>query len=135
MVTYAPKNGEAKFIDVFNGGKILTRGEAEAIVLDLTGEGLREEQVKAASKKEIIVRMLHNLTGVAERTESNNDSLRYLDLILALTPDSAADRLQRARMRLQTNDTAGAKQDLRWLLDHEPVGVDLERVAELYHSL
>jgi regulator of sirC expression with transglutaminase-like and TPR domain len=103
--------------------------------MENSGEPLRDEQLKPASKKEIIIRMLHNLAGVAERSETGVDASRYLDLILAIAPDSAPDRLHRARLRLQARDIAGAKQDLRWLLDHQPRGVDLERVAELYQSL
>jgi hypothetical protein len=36
---------------------------------------------------------------------------------------------------MQRGDNAAAKIDLRWLLDHEPAGIDLERLGELYRSL
>ena len=58
-----------------------------------------------------------------------------LDALLALTPDSVSDRLNRARLRLQSGDTKGAKEDFKWLLDHQPPDVDLERIAEIYRSL
>jgi len=135
MVKYVPAQGPEQIIDVFNGGKIVTQGEAQETVFAATGEGFREAHLKPATKREIIVRMLRNLQGIAERNGAASDMLRYLDVIVALTPDSPPDRLARARLRLQMRDAAGAKEDLKWLLDHQPEGVDLERVAELLRSL
>jgi len=61
--------------------------------------------------------------------------LRYLDVILAIAPDGISDRLNRARLRLQSGDAAAAKVDFKWLLDEQPPGLDLDRIAELYRSL
>jgi uncharacterized protein HemY len=52
-----------------------------------------------------------------------------------LNPDSASDRLSRARVNIQRGDNTAAKLDVRWLLDHEPPGVDIEKLGELYRSL
>jgi regulator of sirC expression with transglutaminase-like and TPR domain len=79
--------------------------------------------------------MLRNLLGIAERNGSAVETLRYLDVILVLSPDSVPDRLKRAGLRLQTSDGPGAKEDFKWVLDQQPAGVDLERIAELYRSL
>ena len=79
--------------------------------------------------------MMRNLLSVAQRGDAAADILRYLNVILALAPDSTGDRLNRSRLHLQRGDTKAAKEDLKWLLDHQPAGVDLERIAELYRSL
>ena len=55
--------------------------------------------------------------------------------IVAISPDSPADRLDRARLRLQSGDSTGAKQDFKWLLDNESPGIDLERITEIYRAL
>src|SRR5262249_13022807 len=94
-----------------------------------------DDDFKPATKKQIIVRMLRNLTSLAMNDESNDGTLRYLDLILALSPEEPRERYTRAMFRLQTGDAEGGKQDLRWLLDHEPRGIDLERVEEMLRSL
>ena len=135
MVKYTPKEGPEQFLDVFNGGRTVTLNEAQEAVIAATGEGFRESQIIPATKREIIVRMLRNLEGIAERTGTSGDILRYLDVIVALAPNSATDHLLRARIRIQTRDRSGAKEDLKWILDHQPDGVDLERVTDLYHSL
>ncbi len=135
MVRYSPRTGEDQIIDVFNGGQTISRTEAQDRVFAATGDGFREADYATASKRDIIVRMLRNLFSIAERSESAAGALRYQDLIVALQPELARERLTRARLRLQSGDTPGAKQDLKWLLDGESPGVDLERIAELYRSL
>ena len=59
----------------------------------------------------------------------------FNNLIVALNPDSPGDRLSRARANMQRGDGEAAKADLRWLLDQEPAGIDLERLQEIYRSL
>ena len=109
--------------------------EAGELVESFTGEPLRDEFLKPARKRDIIIRMLRNLHGIAQRSQPSADALRYLDLIVALAPDSASERLERASLRLQGGDTAGAKEDFKWILDNEPAGINLERIAELFRSL
>ena len=135
MVAFKPKEGPEQIIDVFNGGKILSRTEAQERILEATGEGFRDADYRRATKREIIVRMLRNLLGIVQPGDTAAETLRYLDAIVALTPDSVTDRLGRAQLRLQTGDTAGAKADFKWLLDRQPPGVDLERIAEFYRTL
>lgn len=135
MVRYSPQTGDDQIIDVFNGGRTISRSEAQDRVFQATGDGFRDTDYTTTTKREIIIRMLRNLIGVSERSESAAGALRYQDLIVALQPEVARERLTRARLRLQSGDTPGAKQDLKWLLDGEAPGVDLERIAELYRSL
>ena len=96
---------------------------------------LTEAQLKPAKKRDIIIRMLRNLHSAAQRNETGPEGLRYLDLIIALLPESAMDHLERGRLRLQIGDRAGARQDFKWLLDNDPPGIDMERVAEVFQSL
>jgi regulator of sirC expression with transglutaminase-like and TPR domain len=135
MVGFKPKEGPEQIIDVFNGGRTLSRSEAQERILEATGEGFRDADYRRATKREIIVRMLRNLLGITQRSEPASEALRYLDAIVTLSPDSVSDRLGRAQLRLQTGDTAGAKADFKWLLDHKPPGVDLERIEEFYGTL
>lgn len=135
MVKHVPKKGAEQLIDVFDGGKALARADAEKLVENYTGGALTEVMLKAATKREIILRMVNNLTGIAQRTESAGEMLRYFDVIVALSPDEPKERWTRAMLRLQSGDSAGAKEDLKWLLDRNPPGINLERAAELYRSL
>jgi serine protease Do len=134
MVRFSDEKGREQLIDVFDGGKILTRSDAVEMVADNV-ERIGDDDFQPASSREIITRMLHNLVGIAQRNSSTADAARYLDAIVALNPDSAHDRLNRARIALQRGDNAGAKADLRWILDRKPAGIDLERLAELFRTL
>ena len=78
-------------IDSF-GGKIIDREQAA----QLTGLALEDLSFEPSSKKEIIKRMLRNLLQVAEREKDSNSQIRYLDAILAISPEDRYSRAQRA---------------------------------------
>ena len=113
----------------------MTAEEAKERVLANTGAPATEKDFQPATKRQIMVRILRNLSSIAQNSGSSADALPYLDLMLAVEPDSAAHRLERARLRLQSGDPAGAREDFQWLLDRAPPGLDLDRIAEIYRSL
>jgi len=51
------------------------------------------------------------------------------------TRAEAAQRVDRARLRAQSGDAAGATSDLRWILESAPEGIDAERIAEMIRRL
>lgn len=134
MVKFSPEDGEDHWVDVFDGGKILNRSEVNSMLLETAGVPLRPDLLKPAGKRDIVIRILHNLLNVARETDPGA-ALRYLELIVALAPENAVERLNRAVMRIQTGDRAGARNDLKWILEKEPGELDLERVRELYQSI
>jgi serine protease Do len=134
MVRYAPEGGEVQLIDVFDDGQILSRTEAQEKVLEASGAGFRDEHLRPASKRDIVVRMLHNLLSFSEREGNTSDALQYADLLVAISGEPT-DRLTRVRLHLLRGNVGGAREDLRWLQEAKPAGIDLERVSELYESL
>ncbi len=134
MVRFKPAGGLEQIIDVFDGGKVLTRSEAVELVAENV-DAIADKDFQPARKREIILRMLNNLLGLAQREGNVTDSLRYLDCILAVNPNSISDRLIRARMHVRARNNTAAKADLRWLLDQKSEGLDLERLTEWYDSL
>jgi regulator of sirC expression with transglutaminase-like and TPR domain len=135
IVQHVPAQGEGQMIDVYEGGRTLSREEAGQIVRTLTGNEIREEDLRPVSKQAILLRMLHNLLGLTPSEDDMKGALRYLDTILAIAPEAAKERLLRATGRLQTGDRAGAREDVEWLLQHEPGGIDREQVLELRRLL
>jgi serine protease Do len=126
VVRHVPAKGEAQLIDVYEGGQLLSREEAEKKVRVLAERPLSEEDLKAVDKRAILVRILHNLLNVAEREKDQEGALRYLDAILAIAVDAARQRAMRAFLRHKAGDRAGALQDVDWLLEHHPEGIDME---------
>lgn len=126
MVLHTPQKGERQLIDVFDGG---------AVVPPVRSLQFTDEDLQPATKRAIIVRMLRNLLSAARRANDSAAMLRYQELIVTLSPESAGDRIGRALLRLQNDDSEGGRLDLLWLLENHPRGVDLDRVEQLLRSL
>ena len=131
VVEFRPHDAAARVIDVFEGGRSLSRDEVEARVLAVTGQPVGDEQLAPVGKRGLLVRMLRNLHAIAARGQDTPGMLRYLDAILVLTPDSPQDRMYRAFFRYQSGQGASALEDLDWLIEHEPPGIELDRVRAL----
>jgi regulator of sirC expression with transglutaminase-like and TPR domain len=135
VVKYVPTKGEPQLVDVFDGGKPLSREEAEQKVRASAGRPLQEKDLAAVTKKAIVTRMLNNLLGVAQRSRDAEVMLRYLDTILAIAPEAAEERGARAVLRYQTGRRQESLADVDWLLEHQPDGLDLDRLREFRRML
>jgi regulator of sirC expression with transglutaminase-like and TPR domain len=135
VVRHIPAKGTPQLIDVYEGGKVLSQEDAKKRVRAYAERPAREADFAAVSKKAILIRMLYNLTDLARNDGDLKAVLRYLDTIVALAPDGANNRLMRASVRYQTGDRQGALVDLDWVLEHQPEGVDSERLREFRRLL
>jgi regulator of sirC expression with transglutaminase-like and TPR domain len=135
VVRHEPAKDEPRLIDVYEGGVPLSREEAAKKVEAITGRPLRETDLAAVGKRAILVRMLRNLLNLADQERDGPAMLRYLDAMLVIDPDAAPERAVRAGLRYQGGDKQGALADVDWLLEHEPEGIDLDRVRQLRRVL
>ncbi len=135
VVRHVPAKGEARLIDVFEGGKVMTRDEADKRVRAQYDRALTDDDLITTGKKAILVRVLHNLLGLAQGDEDLPGVLRYLDAILTITPDAARERWMRAIVRYNARQREAAREDTDWLLEHHPEGIDPRRVRELRERL
>ncbi len=123
------------FIDAFDRGKILTETEATALLLDLNRELPSENAWKAVPNRDVILRMLNNLTANAGTAEDDTRTLRYLNAALAIAPAAAHQRLQRLLLHAKTGRKQQALEDAAHLIEQAPPGIDIHRVEELMESL
>jgi len=135
LVRHVPAKGEAKLIDVYEGGKEMTRDDADKRVGAQYDRPLQEEDLAATGTKAILVRMLQNLLGLAQRDEDMFGALRYLDAIVTITPEAGRERWMRALLRYNTRQREGAREDADWLVEHHPKGIDQKLVQELRERL
>jgi regulator of sirC expression with transglutaminase-like and TPR domain len=135
VVRCVPKKGKPQLIDVFEGGARMSRADAAKKVLAVTGRKLEDVYLKAVPKRMIVVRMLHNLLNVARGERDAAGAMRYLDAIIAVHPKPGEERGLRAALRYQAGDLKGAREDVDWLLENEPEGIDLERVKAMRRFL
>jgi regulator of sirC expression with transglutaminase-like and TPR domain len=131
VVKHVPAKGEPQLIDVFEGGVPLSRADAGKKVEAITGDALTEEHLAAASKRAIVVRMLQNLLGLADRDHDGEATLRYLDAIVAVDPSRFEERWARALLHYRAGQKQAALADVDWLLEHGPKEMDRDRVLEL----
>ena len=134
VVRHDPPGGKTQIIDVFSGTP-LSRKEAEEKVEKLTGKPPEDDDFKPVAKKVILVRMLHNLTRVAEGEKDRDGMLRYLDGILTVDADAHDERWVRAVFRMQAGQRRGSLEDCEYLLKQAPPDADLDRVRELQRYL
>ena len=131
VVRHMPASGQPQLLDVFDSAQPVSREEADRRVEAATGRPLEEKELAPTSKRAILIRMLHNLLGIARNERDGESMLRYLDTILAIAPESGPERWTRALMRMQKADQAGAREDADWLIEHKPEGIEIDRVREL----
>jgi len=135
VVRYEPEEGDSQMVDPFEGGRLLDREDAEGIVMAHRRTPLTDDDLKAATKREIIVRMLTNLMGLAQEEEDVEGMLRYVDAIVGVDPQGVQARWMRAVLRFQTGRRDAAGEDVDWLLDQDSEQVDRPRVEELRRIL
>ena len=135
LVLYTPDTGVPRWLDIFDRAAVRTRTELAAERREATGENLTDADLSIAGPRAILVRMLNNLLGIALRGGKQADILRYLDAILVIAPESAQDRVMRMVTSARLGRRAAALADARWLLDHEPPGVDPDQVRSLITRL
>jgi regulator of sirC expression with transglutaminase-like and TPR domain len=57
--------------------------------------------------------------------------LPYLDLVVAVEPESSVERLTRAQMNQRLGDKAAARADVQWIIEHFPESGPDELRAQL----
>jgi regulator of sirC expression with transglutaminase-like and TPR domain len=93
MVLYNPAPGKERWIDVFDGGRLLNRAEVASVLRENNEAEAENGLPHRRDQKEIVIRMLRNLANVAERNQQPRESLRYLDAVVALAPGAPLERL------------------------------------------
>jgi regulator of sirC expression with transglutaminase-like and TPR domain len=131
MVQYRPAKGEPVLIDVYDGGKEMTRTEAAKKLKEMSGQSPRKEDFAAVTKRAILARVLANLANAAQKEGDARGFLRYQDGIVLLVPDGAEARLARAAARYRLGDRNGAIADLDYLLSNNIPGIDREQLLKL----
>jgi regulator of sirC expression with transglutaminase-like and TPR domain len=134
VVRHVPKEGKPQLIDVFEGAAPLSREDAEKKIQELTGEPAIPQYFDAVTPRQILMRILNNLIGNAQKPQTGPDRealIRYESAMLAIEPELIRDRGMRAVCRWETGRTAAAVGDLQVLIDAKPPGVDLDELRKM----
>lgn len=136
VVRHLPQDKPAGvLLDPFERGKELSVDDAKAKVAALGETEWNDSYLAPTPKKSILVRMLRNLFGNARDAEDSERMLRYTDLVLAITPDSAQDRFYRAALCLQLQRLDEARREAEWLQEKQPEGLSPEAIEDLNRAI
>lgn len=95
-----------RFFDPFDGGRLLTTADLEALLVRTAGPGaaLAPPLLAAANKKQIVSRMLLNLAGIYGRHGDLVRSLIVLERLAILEPDNPRLLRELATLRARVDE-------------------------------
>jgi serine protease Do len=131
LVQYRPSKGAAVFLDVYEGGKEMTRREVATMIEQMNGEAPRKESFWPVTRRATLARILANLANAAQKENDVRGFLRYQDATVLLVPDGVEERLTRAAARYRLGDKSGALADIDFLLGSDLPGVDRAKLEKL----
>ena len=129
------KDDDNQLIDVFDGGKLLSKADASELVREFANRTLQLNDLRAQDDREILTRVLSNLMGIATRNEDLESMLRYIEAMVVINPEAVDFRMMRVQLRGMTDRKSRAIEDIDWLLEKAPEGIDYDRLEAMRSSL
>lgn len=104
VVGFGPTE-EQVLADPFDGGRVLSGGDAELLVAGATGSSLDPSMLGPADPLDVVQRILNNVRAwAAARPERSDVALWAVELSLLLPSHSARLRYERAQLFVQRGD-------------------------------
>ena len=122
---------EMLYIDPFDEGKELSMDDVKNLATGDRPDRFDERFLEPASPKNILMRMLNNLLGLAQDEEDKEGMLRYLEVLMALDETHVQNRGMRAIVRFETGRKQAAIDDLDYFLDTRPPELDLNQIQQM----
>jgi len=124
------------FIDAFNGGEVLFPEDCQARLSQIYGRAieLRPEFLAPIDDRRFLVRMLMNLKGIYLSKRDIPRTLRTIEDILLVWPDSIEARRDRGLLYLQQERHVEARHDLEAYLERYPDAPDRRQIELLLAS-
>ncbi len=119
-------------LDPFHCGAILTQEDCQSR-LDQVYNGqvqFRSSFLAAATKRQILSRMLTNLKGLYVAAKDHRRALAAVDRILAINPDLTSEIRDRGILRMQLQQTPQAIADLERYVTMNPQAEDAEEMRK-----
>jgi len=124
--------GFSAFIDVFNGGRLLTIAECFELAGHATGSEIPADPrlLAPAGKRQILLRMLNNLRSVYLARGAYGKALQVLNLLLAGDTHQAEAYKQRGMVHLQMRNLSAGRSDLETYLRLAPTAGDRAEIEK-----
>lgn len=127
-----PTEGEAVFIDAFHRGKVMGAGGARGIFETLHGgsHAFSDSMLGAATRRQVLTRMLHNLKAAYVRLDDDARALRMVELLTLITPWDLDEVRDRGLLRFRLGNFEEALPDLQAYAQYGPPGPEIETVRD-----
>ena len=136
LVRY-PGSAVRLLVDPFDGGRIWFEDQAQDL-LDRVYGGMvrvRPRFLKAATRREMLVRLLANLKGIYLNVQDRPRALATVERILLIQPTAAGQIRDRGTLLAQLGRHEEALKQLQWYLDYAPAAADAARIRALVDEL
>lgn len=132
LVKHSAANGAEIIIDPFNQGEVKSREDLAKLLAAQYGKKvtLQPEFLQAASKKQILKRMLNNLKVIYLRDDAFMKALPILERLVILDPAAADDIRDRGAIYLRLECFKQARDDFERYLNLAPDATDASAVRE-----
>jgi len=127
--------GETVILDPFAGGQVLSDADLLTRMRAVTGRmgSLGPSELRRASKRQVLSRMLQNLKGIYLKSEQLAQGAAVQERLVVLNPDDAAEVRDRGLIYARLGRVAEAEADLLDYMRQRPGASDesaVRRVAE-----
>jgi regulator of sirC expression with transglutaminase-like and TPR domain len=136
LLKYASERMEI-YLDPFHGGRLLDVEDCRRLFTNSYGSPapFSESMLGAATKRQVVRRMLLNLKGIYVQNGEPEKALRIVELLTVVTPWDLDELRDRGILRYRLGEREQGLADLRSYADHAPPGPDVESVREALRKL
>lgn len=124
-------------IDPYDEGRIRFEDQAQELLDQVYGGMVRmqDEFLRAATKRDVIHRMLLNLKGLYVNVRDDARALAVVERMLLLQPDAPGELRDRGMLLVKLGRDAEAREQLQRYLDFAPQAADSGRIKTLLRRL
>ena len=124
-------------LDVFNGGRVLTREDCQALVRETLGSRVpfKGHYLENLSPRQVLQRILHNLKAGALQRGDEERAARTIDLLLAMYPWDLDEIRDRGMLRERLGESREALDDLEQYVRYRAGARDIQTISETVRSL
>jgi regulator of sirC expression with transglutaminase-like and TPR domain len=125
------------FVDVFNGGRLLTENALADLVSGMSGGRIEfnSTHLIPVTKKQILTRMLSNLLGIYAGSQDYRRAIASIERILLLMPDSLPHIRDYGLLLAHIEKNSSAIEQLEKYLRQSPNAEDAETIKEQIKKL
>ena len=136
LIKHTSERGDV-YLDPFNGGRLLDLEGCRQLFAGSYGSAsaFSETMLGAATKRQVIRRILHNLKRIYALNDETEKTLRIVELLTTVTPWDLDEVRDRGILLYRLGETERALADLKAFSENAPPGPEVESVREMLRKL